>query len=81
MSPVPIPTDLAHLADAAQRPLHVGSAEVERLLEFWGVTKSGHGMLNKLVSNGRLVPRPALTRKRIYPTDRVLSLYHELLAS
>jgi hypothetical protein len=82
MIAVPIPADLSHLAELGTRPINVGSAEVQRLLEFWGVTRNGHSMLKKLLEAGTLTQVPTCgLRKRIYATDKVLALYHQLLAA
>jgi hypothetical protein len=78
MQPVKLPPSLARFADPSTRPLHIGSAEVETLFEFWW-SCNGHGLLNKHVRCGLLTPVPQkVMKKRMFVTESVLGLYHEL---
>jgi hypothetical protein len=78
LQPVRLPPALARFADPATRPLHIGSAEVEILFEFWW-SCNGHGLLNKLVRCETLTPVPhKVGRQRMFKTEPVLKLYHDL---
>jgi len=76
--PVKIPPKLARFADPATRPVHIGSADVEFLFEYWWPV-NGHGLLNKYVRCRTLVPvKQQVVKKRVFETESVLRLYHHL---
>lgn len=71
----PLPPKLSYLTRAAA-PLHVGTAEVRALVEFWGFTRNGEEFVKKLVRCGVLRPeRFAHQRGNRYKTAEVLQLY------
>lgn len=73
--PIPLPPQLAHLTQPTA-PLHLPSADVWQLLEFWGFTQNGKEYLRKLKHCGTIQPvRMRHQRNHAWSTTAVLALW------
>lgn len=72
----PLPRELKHLAQIERRPIHLCSAQVALLLEFWGFTRNGAEHVKKLSGCGVLHP-VRLTHQRglRFLTGQVLAVW------
>lgn len=76
--PPPLPNQLKKL-NGPNAPLHVATAEVRVLVEFWGFTRNGEEFVKKLVRCQVLRPTKLRhQRGNRFETRQVLELYeHE----
>ncbi len=71
----PLPNQLKKLG-GPNRPLHIATAEVRALVEFWGFTRNGEEFVKKLVRCKVLVPMKLKhQRGNRFETVAVLKLY------